>query len=79
MVSTTASIWGTGDDSTLDSSIKVGPGIHTLVVTGTEGCCDGTTKWTFRVNGGDWENFTVDNLNKYRFYSVEERVVILVN
>jgi hypothetical protein len=43
MVSTTASIWGTGDDSTLDSSIKVGPGIHTLVVTGTEGCCDGTT------------------------------------
>jgi len=39
--------------------------MHTLKVWGAEGCCDGTTSWKFRVNGGEWEDFTVPNLNKY--------------
>jgi hypothetical protein len=36
-----------------------------LELYGSEGCCDGTTKWTFQVNGGKWERFNIDNLNKY--------------
>jgi hypothetical protein len=32
MVSTTANIWDGGDDSTLDTTVTVGYGMHTLVV-----------------------------------------------
>lgn len=39
--------------------------MHTLEVYGAEGCCDGTTKWSFSVNDGDWLDFTVINLNRF--------------
>jgi len=40
-------------------------GNHILEVYGAEPCCDGTTRWTFQVNGGKWEKMTIYNLNKY--------------
>ena len=39
--------------------------MHVLEIYGSEGCCDGTTKWKFQVNDDDWLKFTVPNLNKY--------------
>ncbi len=32
---------------------------------GADGCCDGTTKWTFQVNDGEWEDWTTANFDKY--------------
>lgn len=37
-----------------------------IEIYGAEGCCDGTSSWSFRVNGCDWLDFTTDNLNYYR-------------
>jgi hypothetical protein len=28
--------------------------MHMMTVAGAEGCCDGTTSWRFKVNGGEW-------------------------
>jgi len=48
-----------------DFCVELESGNHMLELYGAEGCCDGTTRWTFQVNGGKWERFTIDNLNKY--------------
>jgi hypothetical protein len=41
--------------------------MHYLEIYGAEGCCDGTTKWSFSVNGSNWYAFTTKNLNIYRY------------
>jgi hypothetical protein len=35
-----------------------------MTIAGAEGCCDGTTSWRFKINGGNWLDFTTKNLNK---------------
>ncbi len=39
---------------------------------GAEDCCDGTTKWTFQVNDGEWEDWTTANFDKYMNQTIEE-------
>jgi len=58
-------IWQNGKSTKLDITVTLNKGNHVLEYFGTEKCCDGTTKWTFQVNGGEWEDFTVPNLDKY--------------
>ena len=48
-------------------TITLSKGNHVLELFGSEGCCDGTTKWTFQVNGGEWLDFTTENLNLFAF------------
>jgi hypothetical protein len=37
--------------------------MHTLELYGSEGCCDGTTSWKFKVGSSKWLTFTAANLN----------------
>jgi hypothetical protein len=50
----------------LDFCVDATAGNHIFEVYGSENCCDKTTKWTFQVNGGKWEDFTQENLNEYK-------------
>jgi hypothetical protein len=57
-------IWAGGKSTVLDFSVTLNTGMHTLEVYGAEGCCDGTARWYFNVNGGKWLDFTVGNLDR---------------
>jgi hypothetical protein len=50
----------------LDFSKVMSAGMHILEVYGAEGCCDGTLKWTFSVNGDQDLDFTAKNLNNFK-------------
>jgi hypothetical protein len=50
----------------LDFCVDATPGNHLLELYGAEDCCDATTKWSFSVNDGEWQDFTTDNLNNYK-------------
>jgi hypothetical protein len=62
--STKTSIWQGGKSKKLDFSITLNRGNHVLELYGSEGCCDGTTSWRFKVGKSKWHTFTTDNLNK---------------
>ncbi len=47
IVEETGDIWQGGDSSLLDFVATLKKGRHLLEVIGGEGCCDGTTAWTF--------------------------------
>jgi hypothetical protein len=50
--------WGNSSQQFQFSS-SIGAGDHVIDVYGQEGCCDGQTGGEFRVNGGDYQPFTV--------------------
>ncbi len=58
-------IWHGAESTLLDYTITLSKGNHMMELYGAEGCCDGTTAWSFSVNGGEWLDFTVKNLNHY--------------
>ena len=58
-------IWDGGKSEKLNFEIVLNESMHILELYGGEKCCDGTTKWSFSVNDGDWLDFTVENLNKF--------------
>ncbi len=64
MVRETSDIWEGGRSTKLDFTTTLDRGNHLLELVGSEGCCDGTTRWSFQVNGGDWQDFTTENLNQ---------------
>jgi hypothetical protein len=47
--------------------VYLNEGMHVLEIYGAEGCCDGVTSWAFAVHGGDWIEFTAENLNMFKF------------
>lgn len=57
-------IWQGGRSKKLDFSVTLNRGNHVLELYGSEGCCDGTTSWKFKVGKSKWMTFTVDNLNE---------------
>jgi len=59
-------IWQGGKSTKLDLTVTLDKGMHYLEIYGAEGCCDGTTRWSFSFNGGKWMIFTTRNLNVYR-------------
>lgn len=61
----TSDIWEGGSSTKLDFTTTLDRGNHVLVVYGSEGCCDGTTSWSFDVNGDGWLAFTTANLDLY--------------
>jgi hypothetical protein len=65
MKQTKKDVWRYGklDTKLLDFCVELEAGNHILELYGAEGCCDGTTRWTFQVNGGKWQDFTKDNLD----------------
>jgi len=58
-------IWQGGKSTKLDFTAKLSKGNHVLELFGSEKCCDGTTRWTFKVNSGQWMDVTTKNLNMY--------------
>lgn len=42
-------------------------GEHTLEVLGGEGCCDGTTSWSFSYRYGDWQEVSIENLENLKY------------
>ena len=58
-------MWSSGKSEKLDFSTTLDKGMHVLIVKGGEKCCDGSTKWGLQVNNGEWEDFTIDNLDKH--------------
>jgi hypothetical protein len=58
-------IWQGGKSTKLDFTAKLSKGNHVLELFGSEKCCDGTTRWTFKVNTGKWMDVTTKNLNMY--------------
>ncbi len=59
----TSDIWEGGRSTKLDFTTTLSKGNHQLELFGSEGCCDGTTRWCFSVNGGDCLDFTTANLD----------------
>jgi hypothetical protein len=57
-------MWAGGKATQLNFAATLNAGLHTLEVYGAEGCCDGTARWYFQVNGGKWLDFTVGNLDR---------------
>ncbi len=53
-----------GDDL-MDFCWTVGASNHIIQMIGSDDCCDVTTKWTFQVNDGEWEDWTTANFDKY--------------
>jgi hypothetical protein len=51
-------IWQGGKSTKLDFTAKLTKGNHVLELFGSEKCCDGTTRWTFKVNSGKWMDVT---------------------
>jgi len=53
-------MWSGGRATQLNFNAQVEKGDHTLELMGGEGCCDGTTRWSFKQqkqnNDGSWEN-----------------------
>jgi hypothetical protein len=47
----------------LDISHKFDAGLHTMVVYGAEGCCDGTSNIRFMKPGSDWQPLSVNALH----------------
>ena len=43
----TGDIWSDGNSDKLDFVTNLTEGMHYLEIYGAEGCCDGTTKWSF--------------------------------
>ncbi len=62
----TSDIWEGGSSTKLDFTTTLSKENHQLELIGSEGCCDGTTRWSFQVNGGDWLDFTTENLNSFK-------------
>ncbi len=65
-MSETEDVWHGGQSTKLDYTVTLSKGNHMMELYGAEGCCDGTTSWSFQVNGGEWLPFTVENLNHYK-------------
>lgn len=61
----TTSVWDEGESTRMDFCWTVGSGNHIIQMIGADDCCDGTTKWTFQVNDGEWEDWTTANFDKY--------------
>jgi hypothetical protein len=55
------------ESNKLDFSKTFNKGNHMIEIYGAEGCCDETTRWSFRVNNCDWLDFTTENLNFYKY------------
>jgi len=69
--------YGRLDTKLLDFCTTLSAGNHILEVYGAESCCDGTTRWTFQVNGGKWQDFTKSNLDvQMRAPAVEGDTII---
>ena len=51
-------VWDGGQSTNLDFTATLSKGNHQLELFGAEGCCDGTTSWSFKVNDGEWLEFT---------------------
>ena len=49
----------------LSFNATLNKGMHIMAVLGAEKCCDKTTRWRFRLNGGAWYDFTVYNLDNH--------------
>ncbi len=47
MVEETSDIWEGGSSTKLDFTTTLDRGNHLLELGGSEGCCDGTTRWSF--------------------------------
>jgi hypothetical protein len=58
-------IWQGGKSTKLDFSAKLSKGNHVLELFGSEKCCDGTTRWTFKVSNSQWMDVTTKNLNMF--------------
>ena len=50
----------------LDFTVTLSKGNHVLELYGAQTCCDGETHWKFQVNEGDWLDFNIENLDKYK-------------
>jgi hypothetical protein len=62
----TEDTWTEGTPSTkLDFTVTLSKGNHVIEYYGSQACCDGTTAWKFQVNGGEWLDLTIDNLDNY--------------
>jgi hypothetical protein len=66
-------IWEGGKSTKLDFSVTLDEGMHYLEIYGAERCCDGTTRWSFKVNSSKWYSFTTKNLNIYRYRLVKTK------
>jgi hypothetical protein len=47
-------IWQGGKSKVLDLNVTLDEGMHYLEIYGSDKCCDGTTSWSFSVNGSKW-------------------------
>ena len=61
----TEDTWGETPSTKLDFTTTLSKGNHVLEFYGGQSCCDGETHWKFQVNGGEWLNFTIDDLDTY--------------